>query len=468
MSSVKKGLLVTALLWASPAAAVSVVPLNHGGTDTAGIIYFPIAATLSASCSGAATYPANLSTISGATGGGGKLRFQITNGSSLSKIVFGDETSTVTDGQVSIRVEDNADPATGIALVPPTTSGGVAGNGYNDSSAFYPNFGTMGTNTTVKTVEFAISLDTLLSSTGYCTFLATKNGSVANCQTAVGSTPTTVTLNVGLLKHTTGGTLAGTAAVVNADYTTVRIRLADCPPTSSTSSVVAPSISSANVEVVPGDGRVRLVNSVSFTDNTVPLKSVVVVAAKRSTTTDPTLSNADVPNTEYVGQYTGNYYVENLTNDAEYCFSLGYVNVAGFISTLPNPGSCGLRGTPSKVEGFLSRSTCFIASVAYGDEWDPRLEILRQFRDQVLRGFELGRAFEQWYYGWSPKAAHWLMGHPYYKEFARTALFPVVETARIALWTRRNTWIFGVLLVVGTAAMAAWALRPSGRDGIRT
>ena len=111
--------------------------------------------------------------------------------------------------------------------------------------------------------------------------------------------------------------------------------------------------------------------------------------------------------------------------------------------------------TPSQIDGFLNRSTCFIATAAYGEEWDPRLETLRQFRDQVLERIAIGRAFVEWYYSWSPTAAHWLLANPSYKAIVRMALLPLVEGARVSLWLRANMWIFGIALLLGTAGALA-------------
>ncbi len=66
------------------------------------------------------------------------------------------------------------------------------------------------------------------------------------------------------------------------------------------------------------------------------------------------------------------------------------------------------------IRGFLKntkskRGPCFIASAAFADEpFAPELYILREFRDQVLRPWYLGRQLIWIYYQTSPPMAAWL------------------------------------------------------------
>ncbi len=66
------------------------------------------------------------------------------------------------------------------------------------------------------------------------------------------------------------------------------------------------------------------------------------------------------------------------------------------------------------IRGFLKntkakRGPCFIASAAFADQpFAPELYILREFRDQVLRPWYLGRQLIWIYYRMSPPVADWL------------------------------------------------------------
>ncbi len=54
----------------------------------------------------------------------------------------------------------------------------------------------------------------------------------------------------------------------------------------------------------------------------------------------------------------------------------------------------------------MSHGFCFIASVAYPDRNDPTVQVLRQFRNQVLTKSAAGRSFIRFYYAWSPGLAN--------------------------------------------------------------
>jgi hypothetical protein len=105
--------------------------------------------------------------------------------------------------------------------------------------------------------------------------------------------------------------------------------------------------------------------------------------------------------------------------------------------------------TPSVVNGFLnSNAGCFIATAAYNNSWDPRLETLRQFRDMVLNRFSLGRALSHWYSSWSPPAARWILAHPQAQWPVKVLLFPLFELAAFTLWVNENFIMFSVIMVV--------------------
>jgi hypothetical protein len=61
--------------------------------------------------------------------------------------------------------------------------------------------------------------------------------------------------------------------------------------------------------------------------------------------------------------------------------------------TTPKPTSSGSSGS----------SGCYIATMAYGDYDHPQVMILRQFRDNVLDKYTVGRWFIRYYYHYSPK-----------------------------------------------------------------
>lgn len=398
---------------------------NNGGTPT---IYFPSQGT--GTCATQHMYPKTLAAINTSSNSPG-FQFTISATKALATINNGAEPTN--SGQINIRAELSTAGGTALPLLD-------GGTGFAASPTML-NYG-FGS---PPTVNFAIAPQTVGAVSGYC--------NTYDCQPAGGTAPTSVTVLIGLVAAGSNFTNA------NADYTTVNIVVADCP--FGATAAFPFSLPTYNYSVAPGDSRAKLTNSTATpTDTTNPIIKTVVFA-----------DNVSAPNTsspiikEIQGSSSNTTFIEGLTNDRRYCFGIGYVNAAGFLSTdanwtsnlfQPNFEYC---TTPSKVDGFLQRSTCFIASVAYGDEWDGRLEVLRQFRDQLLERTSAGHRFTEWYYTWSPGAAHWVLENPGYRGILKAMLLPVVESAKAALWLKSNLWVFFAIFLIGTAYLLVSRLR---------
>lgn len=95
---------------------------------------------------------------------------------------------------------------------------------------------------------------------------------------------------------------------------------------------------------------------------------------------------------------------------------------------------------------------CFIATAAYGSALDPHVSTLREFREEFLRPFALGRAVISLYEVASPPIAAWISRHESARTATRIALTPIVyaaafprtalallSIAALALFLRRRT-----------------------------
>jgi hypothetical protein len=84
------------------------------------------------------------------------------------------------------------------------------------------------------------------------------------------------------------------------------------------------------------------------------------------------------------------------------------------------------------------RAFCFIATAAYGTETASELDILRDFRDQVLLDNALGSRFVRTYYRVSPAVAEFIARSDLLRAIVREALInPVVHVLQ---WSQ-ELWI---------------------------
>ena len=86
--------------------------------------------------------------------------------------------------------------------------------------------------------------------------------------------------------------------------------------------------------------------------------------------------------------------------------------------------------TNSSSSKSTSSSGCFIATAVYGSEYANEVIVLKEFRDNWLQQYLLGRAFIKAYYFLSPPIANQLMRHNGLKEIAKTVI--VVPVLRLA------------------------------------
>jgi hypothetical protein len=105
-------------------------------------------------------------------------------------------------------------------------------------------------------------------------------------------------------------------------------------------------------------------------------------------------------------------------------------------------------------------SACFIATAAYGSSLDPRLDILRDFRDQYLLPNPLGKELVRLYYKCSPPAADFIARHDSLRAVVRVGLLPLLAGSAFfvgtVLWEKFAAF---VLLAVGLAALAVLVRR---------
>lgn len=106
-----------------------------------------------------------------------------------------------------------------------------------------------------------------------------------------------------------------------------------------------------------------------------------------------------------------------------------------------------------------SDDECFIATAAYGSLLEPRVQILRDFRDDKLRGYRLGDAFISAYYQYSPAFAAKVANNSWLAAVIRVLLLPIVGLAWLImnmLWVIPVTCAMAAMLLVSRRYWKAW------------
>ena len=121
------------------------------------------------------------------------------------------------------------------------------------------------------------------------------------------------------------------------------------------------------------------------------------------------------------GTFSDKYMLEK---DGVYAVSAEYLGSGAYLSSTSSPQA--LTVTPSG---------CLIATAAYGSEFAPQVQMLRQIRDNQLlttsSGASFMSAFNSVYYSFSPTVANWERENPAFREAVRIAITPLITTLSI-------------------------------------
>lgn len=86
-----------------------------------------------------------------------------------------------------------------------------------------------------------------------------------------------------------------------------------------------------------------------------------------------------------------------------------------------------MRSTTSQLDPY-SPEGCFIATAAYGTETHPKIDLLRNFRDDYMKGNILGEMFIKSYYRFSPPIADFISRHPVLRKSVRVGFVEPIHT----------------------------------------
>lgn len=140
--------------------------------------------------------------------------------------------------------------------------------------------------------------------------------------------------------------------------------------------------------------------------------------------------------------------VTGLTNYANYCLLMGNINKAQNIYKFNNQtySTGDVCGQPSEVIGMLTDKSCFISTAAFGSDMADQVQLLRQFRNEFLLTNSYGKIFVKTYYKLSPPVAHFIEHSEVLKAMTRTALYPFIAMAWLAV--NYGMWPVAVLFLL--------------------
>ncbi len=145
--------------------------------------------------------------------------------------------------------------------------------------------------------------------------------------------------------------------------------------------------------------------------------------------------------------------LQGLPGDASYSFNPPLVTPPATSILTINAGSSKgtftvvVKGTTSKGEMAVDTFTvivkeqkCIVATSTYGSEVAPEVSFLRSFRDNIVLktypGTMFFRAFNAFYYSWSPAVAEYMHENPWLKPVMKILLYPLIGslalTARVS------------------------------------
>lgn len=219
-------------------------------------------------------------------------------------------------------------------------------------------------------------------------------------------------------------------------------------------SFTCPDQTTLNNMVTPGDGQIQL--NASYLGMTTgaglaPAVQYLVIGQDRAVALTAPL--------DFTATYrTGNNFVSgpgsfgnpnqtitgftNSTQNGRHSYDISFLaqDATGVLIPPTSTSACVITPVETAViNGFLQKSSCFIATAAFDSAEAEPVAMLRDFRDRVLLKTASGRGFVSWYYAWSPKAAEWLVAHPVFRLPVLLFLAPVEMIAWIVL---HPVWFF--------------------------
>jgi len=134
------------------------------------------------------------------------------------------------------------------------------------------------------------------------------------------------------------------------------------------------------------------------------------------------------------------YYIDRYNNESTYkeWFDESFPDQTIYQAVGVEPPKTGICGTGTKfVKGVCvvvnqGGGGCLIATATYGSEMAPKVQFLREIRDNTVLATDSGNAFmdtfNSIYYSFSPTIADWERQSPIFKNIVQTTITPLLTT----------------------------------------
>ena len=146
---------------------------------------------------------------------------------------------------------------------------------------------------------------------------------------------------------------------------------------------------------------------------------------------------------------------EGLINDETYVFMFGFQDEAGNIGGFKDlAGACTTDQhsvMPRDVFGLLEENqNCFISTAAFGSPLNSKVKVFKEFRDEVLNQFSIGKKFVRFYYKNSPPIAKAIQENEFLRLATRAILWPAWAVSSAVLYMGLMPFLFVVTMILLT------------------
>jgi hypothetical protein len=141
---------------------------------------------------------------------------------------------------------------------------------------------------------------------------------------------------------------------------------------------------------------------------------------------------------------------DHLTEFGAFSTSTEADRPASTTRPVPDQGQAGSGG---------GSGSCFIATAAFGSPLEPRVMVLRKFRDAYLLTNKPGRWFVAQYYQLSPPLADFIRGHDNLRALVRVGLIPLVWTGRFMMQSTGTQKLALTVIILLCGVSMVWVLR---------